>query len=129
MLAIARMPGESERDKSKRLRDEKQALRDAAKAAATEKTRLEKLMAEVPNAADRCKLALSIPSDAYPELDTAPVGTIIAYFGVSRDMYFTGKKGMEAAIEVKVSAERLARSKSTRLNSSHRCLSRMPSSA
>ena len=90
------MPVESERAKTKRQRDEKKAVRDAEKAAATEKTRLEKLMAEVPNAADRCKLALSIPSDAYPELDTASVDKIIAYFGVSRHMYFNVRASLSA---------------------------------
>ena len=109
MLAIRNMPGESARDKSARLREEKKDKRDAEKAAAEEKTRLEKLIADVPNAAQRCKLALSIPSDAYPELNDATVEQVIAYFGGSRTMYFSVKKDMQAAVDVHYSAERLAR--------------------
>lgn len=109
MLEIRNMPEENARQKRERLRVEKQDQRDAVKAAEKEKTRLEKLFADVPNAVQRCKLALSIPSDAYPELNDASVEKVIAYFGVSRSMYFAVKKDMQAAVDVHYSAEKLAR--------------------
>jgi hypothetical protein len=112
------MPGERERDKKKRQRDEKQRRRDAEKAAEEEKTRLEQLIeskrrrlselkAAVPEARDRCKLALSIPNPEYPDLDNASVKEILAFFDVAESMYFAAKKDLKGRVNIAVAAHQL----------------------
>jgi hypothetical protein len=91
------MPGESKRDKAKRLREEKSDEREREKVAKAEEDRKAALMRDYPEVHERVKLAL----DPESVMAGQSIKKILDYYMINNAAYYKIKNEAEAAMQIR----------------------------